>query len=44
MGSIIKLEDEEGDDELAAFLDRFDLAKKCVAEYPPPEPLYQFSF
>ncbi|KAJ7184286.1 hypothetical protein C8R46DRAFT_1063570 [Mycena filopes] len=27
VGSIIKLEDEEGDDELAAFLDKFDLAK-----------------
>ncbi|KAJ6488557.1 hypothetical protein C8R47DRAFT_484076 [Mycena vitilis] len=32
VGSIIKLpvEDAEDDDELAAFLDKFDLAKKCV--------------
>ncbi|KAJ7739697.1 hypothetical protein DFH07DRAFT_752123 [Mycena maculata] len=32
-GSIIKLEEEDDNDELAVFLDRFDLAKKCVINY-----------
>ncbi|KAJ7445687.1 hypothetical protein B0H11DRAFT_395548 [Mycena galericulata] len=35
VGSVIKLEDEEGDEELAVFLDRFDLAKK---DRKHPEP------
>jgi hypothetical protein len=30
VGSIIKLEEDEDDAELAAFLDKFDLDKKCV--------------